>query len=723
MNTWRTLREPFDQTLREPRAVALRGGDSDLRLATLASHHQHGYGFSSRQFGASDHRLPVTLRFSPWVHGQPRGSTGAQLPQWCEPVFTRGALGPDVIERAVRYNAVGLELEEELLRTCDAAWLWTIDLRREAYRPFAPRWRDQPIALPWRFHLLLESTQPLRVDLADGILRLYQEDGTCVTIALSALSSTGATWGAPVALAEHELETCALDLWAGMPTPGPAPLRSCRRLAIPLDLSLLPGDRADLRLAVGIDAASETLTALVAPGGAERARSLVAADWDAWFAGCGTAPDVAHLPDLAEQLTGRASSHTPPTWRDAHGVDRSQRGGVSRERGAITRADLQHAWRKCLALTRLCERQDPNWGRCLSETFTCYYSGSFGWSLPVIGWYAGRQADLGRRTLLRDVLGAYHTMQAEDGCMPCYVAFGHARSAARPASFKHTQQPQIAWSVWQEYQRAGDRDWLASFTDPLLRFRDFLDAPGRDPLGLGLWCQHHPYDGLDMFPTVDGLVLRGELGLYTAAYAAEQVQFQRALACILAELGDARAPRIAADAAAAHARMVEHLWDRDRQWFGDILADGRRETVVGMQGLFALAYGLAPADADPVKLRANLEALIAPFGICTVAPEDSRFCERFFWRGPVWPASCLYGMAAARRYAPDLLPRMAAAVTRCALAQPNIWECLEPHSGQPALYDEGHGAMPGTSSVVGSYAICVALEIAGGGADPFALGI
>jgi hypothetical protein len=60
----------------------------------------------------------------------------------------------------------------------------------------------------------------------------------------------------------------------------------------------------------------------------------------------------------------------------------------------------------------------------------------------------------------------------------------------------------------------------------------------------------------------------------------------------------------------------------------------------------------------------------------------------------------VYGTAAARRYAPDLLPRMAAATVRFALAQPNFWECLEPHSGQPALYDEGHCVMPGTSSVV-----------------------
>jgi hypothetical protein len=123
MNTWRNLREPFDQTLSEPRAVCLRGGEGDLRLATLASQHRHGFGFSTRQFASSEHCLPLVLRFSPWIHGQPRGSTGAQPPQWCEPVFARGALGPDVIARAVRYGSAGLELDEELLRTRAAHWL------------------------------------------------------------------------------------------------------------------------------------------------------------------------------------------------------------------------------------------------------------------------------------------------------------------------------------------------------------------------------------------------------------------------------------------------------------------------------------------------------------------------------------------------------------------------------------------------------------------------
>lgn len=718
MSTWRTHRESFDQTLPEPRAIALRGGDGDLRLATLASHHRHGYGFSTRQFSSGEHRLPLALRFAPWIHGQPRGSTGAQPAQWCEPVFLRGALGPDVIERSVRYNSAGLELDEELLRTPEPAWLWTIDLRREAYRPFAPRWRDQPVALPWRMHLLVESTTPIAVEAGDGWLRLRQADGAELVLALAA---TGAAWGNPVALAEAELGDCPLDLWTGQATPGAPPAGPIRCFAIPLDLRLLPNDAAQVRLAIGVDLAPQALAAQVAPGAADRARDAVAAGWDAWFAACGPAPLPAALPGLADQLAGRASRHAPPTWRDMHGVDRPQHGGPPRRLDAIGPDDVRRAWAKCLALTRLCERQDPEWGRCLTETFTCYYSGSFGWSLPVVGWYAGRQPDPGRRTMMRDVLDAYRAMQARDGCMPCYVAFRHARTEASPPSFKHTQQPQIAWSVWQEHRRDPDRAWLAAFADPLLRFRDFLDAPGRDPLGLGLWSQHHHYDGLDMFPTVDGLVLRGDPVLYSSAYAAEQVQFQRALARILAELGDGRAAAVAAGAEAAQARLVARLWDRERQWFGDILADGRRETVVGMQGLFALAYGLAPADADPVRLRANLEALIAPFGICTVAPEDARFCERFFWRGPVWPASCLYGAAAARRYAPDLLPRMAAAITRFALAQPNIWECLEPHSGQVALYDEGHGAMPGTSSVVGSYAICAGLEIACGGGDPFAL--
>lgn len=717
MSTWHTLREPFDQTLSEARAISLRGGPSDLRLATLASVGRHGYGFHFGQFNSGDHQPDVVLRWSPLVFGQPRGATGALPPARCEPVATAGAFGPDVITRSWRYVAAGLELDEELLRTVDARYLWSLALRRDAYRPFAPRWREQEVPLPWRLHLLVESRRPLGVSAADGALVLTDGAGASLGVACAA---AGAVWGAPLALAEHQLEDAAIDLWADQPVPGAAPAGPCTRLAIPLSLRLAPAAVAELRLAIGFDAPVAELDALAEPAAGERARAAVAAEWDACLA-ARPAPLPVALPFLDRQLAGRASRQAPPTYRDRAGSDRPQRPAPVRPLPELAEGDLVRAWSKCLALTRQCERLDPEWGRCLTETFTCYYSGTFGWSLPVIGWYAGGHPDPAWRALMRDVLAGYRAMQAADGCMPCYVAFRHQRPASRPAAFKHTQQPQIAWSVWQEYRRGGDRDWLAGYAEPLLRFRGFLDLPGRDPLGLGLWCQHHHYDGLDMFPTVDGLALRGEPVLYSSAYAAEQVQFQRALARILGELGDPRAAEVAAAAEAAHARMVARLWDRERQWFGDILADGRRETVVGMQGLFALAYGLAPADADPLRLRANLEALIAPFGICTVEPEDARFCERFFWRGPVWPASCLYGAAAARRHAPDLLPRMAAATTRFALAQPNIWECLEPHSGQVARYDEGHGAMPGTSSVVGSFAICAALEIACGGDDPFAL--
>ena len=696
MSTWHHHREPFDQSLCEARAVCLRGGASDLRLATLASSSGHGFAFTFGQFATSEHRPDVMVRFATWVHGQPRGAGGEGLrpPQHCPALPVRGLLGPDVIERSLRLVSAGLDLEEELLRVPAGDYLWSAQLRREAYRPFAPRWRETSVPLPWRLHLLVESRRPLRLEACEGALVLTAADGRRLVLALAA---ENATWDAPLALAEHELEAAEVDLWADGATPGAAPVG-----------------------AVGIDAEPAAITALTTPAAAGLARGALAADWKAWFAAM-PQPAVVALPALDEQLAGRASRQPRPTWRDPDGHDRAQPVAAARDLQVLTPGDLARAWRKCVALTRLCERRDPEWGRCLTETFTCYYSGSFGWSLPVVGWYAGRQGDPAWRLLMRDVLAAYREMQAEDGCMPCYVAFRHPRQEARPAAFKHTQQPQIAWSVWQEYRRNPDRAWLAGYAEPLLRFRDFLDRPDRDPLGLGLWCQHHHYDGLDMFPTVDGLALRNEPVLYSAAYAAEQVQFQRALARILGELGDGRAAAVAAAAEAAHARMVARLWDDERQWFGDILADGRRETVVGMQGLFALAYGLAPEHADPVRLRGNLEALIAPFGVCTVAPEDARFCERFFWRGPVWPASCLYGTAAARRYAPDLLPRMAAATTRFALAQPNIWECLEPHSGQVARYDEGHGAMPGTSSVVGSYAICAALEIANGGQDPFAL--
>ena len=671
------------------------------------------------QFGSPEHRPDIVLRWSPWIHGQPRFAPDQpSLPGWCEPVFATGQFGPDVIARGVRYVAAGLEVEEELLRTLDGRYLWSSDLQRQAYRPFNPRWRDHDVALPWRLHLLVESRKPLRVSQVDGCLVLSPEDGSDAMVL--ALAADQATWGVPQAMAEHEVEAAIVDLSATTIAPAqPLPQQPRTKLAIPLSFSLLPAGRAALRVAIGLGAAPSRVAALVAPGAGMRERAAVAADWDAWLASWGDGPRLGRIPDLAEQLSGRASRMPRPTYRDRHGVDQAQPAAVTRPLPELAAADLTRAWSKCLALTRLCERLDPQWGRCLTESFTCYYSGSFAWSAPVIGWYARRQPDPQWRTLMRNVLDSYRVMQAVDGAIPCYVGFNQQPPTQRPATHSSTQLPQYAWTVWQEYSHSGDRDWLATFAEPVLRYRDWMD--GRDRLGLGLWCQHHYYDGLDMFPTVDGLVLHGEPVLYSAAYAAEQVQYQRATAQILSALGDPRSAAVAAAAETAHARMIELLWDRERQWFGDILADGHRETVVGMQGLFALAYGLAPADADRARLRGNLESLIAPFGICTVAPEDPRYCERFFWRGPVWPASCLYGAAAARRYAPDLLPRMAAATTRCALAQPNVWECLEPHSGQVARYDEGHGAMPGTSSVVGSFALCAALEIACGGAGPFAL--
>ena len=283
--------------------------------------------------------------------------------------------------------------------------------------------------------------------------------------------------------------------------------------------------------------------------------------------------------------------------------------------------------------------------------------------------------------MLKDVLAVYIANVAKDGGFPCYIPFNAAQPETQPEHHTCTQLPQMAWSVWQEYQFNQDVEWLRTFLQPLIRFCEYMD--NRDKLGLGLWCQHHYYDGLDMFPTVDGLILRNETVLYSSSYAAEQVQYLRALSLIMNALGEKSAKEYKEKAEAAHSRMIHLLWDEQRQWFGDILATGSRETVVGMQGLFALVYGLAPNNCDRGKLAGNLESLIAPFGVCTVAPEDERYCEQFFWRGPAWPASCLYGTAAAHVYAPNLLPRMGAATIRLALAQPNIWECLQPHSGQP----------------------------------------
>jgi len=718
---WRNVREPFSSGRTVPRAVALRGGESDLFMLTLAGANRHGYAFQGARRIGFGHDADVTLRVSPQFLGTTTGCHDGRVTTDA-PTFDRNLYGPDIVERWIDYPVSGLRVEESCLRTLDADYAWQSTWTRDAYRPHQPYLNDSG-KIPLQIHLLLELRERSTLSWTPapgGGLALTLVSGKpgdpVLHLALRAEEARfDIVLGDESCLRRMKSDLSGLEASAALRTAGaetfpPASEKVTDAVILAVRWSL--PRRAVRTVRVGWSPVSqERALALLTPEGCDKAAAAVEADWNRFFARHEVPVAPAGGRSLKEQLAGRASRETPASYLDSDGAACPQAVRIlASDFRDLTDADYQLAYAKCLALTRLCERVDPTWGPTLTETFTCFYTGTFAWSAPVAGWYARRSVDPRYRDMMRAVWDVYRQTQGLDGSLPCYIPFGQSRSDP-PATHHVTQIPQYAWGVWQEFLHNGDEAWLRSWYEPLRRYADCMARREREHLNLGLWCQRHYYDGIDMFPTVDGLVIRKEPFLYSAVYAAEQVRFLDVLARIAARVSPGEAAGWAKARDAARKAMDAHLWDRDRQWYGDILPDGTRETVVGIEGLFACAYGLLPEDHDPAAVRAHLESLITPFGVATVAPSDRRYTERFFWRGPVWPASCLYGAGAARRYAPDLLPRIAAATVRFALAQPNIFECLEPHSGQVARYDEGSSVMPGPSSVVGAFAICAALDL------------
>ena len=695
-------------------------------MLTLAGGGQQGYSFEGKRRMGYGHDTDFTLRVSPFFLGTATGfSDGGVTPDY--PRFTENRFGPDIIERTVEYSASGLRVQESCLRTLDAQYLWRSVWQRDAYRSHAPHWTKGE-SVPLQIHLMLELRERSNVRwkrLSSGTIILSilnaQELGTDVHLAIHSDNEAhiGVVAGDEACLKRARQSDSAAKPEVFLTTGGGIPFGEdtvAETDSVILAVSWDFGRETSHGLCIAWSPHSEKDAAeMLEPARRVALAKSVEADWDQFFSDQPECSELIVTPTLEEQLVGNASKRPAEHYLNHEGKPCVQSvAAIAPTPEEVTAADCQRAYDKCLALTRCCERVDPVWGVSLTETFTCYYSGTFAWSFPVAGWYFRQKKDPKLRAATRAIVDCYRRNQATDGSLPCSVAFAQKPPPTPPESHSHTQIPQYAWGVWQEFSYNQDVDWLASWYEPLRRYAELMQKRDRQYLNLGLWCQTHHYDGIDIFPTVDGLAIRKEPVLYSAVFAAEQIRYYEAMALISRATSQAGGPDWMEMHAAALRAMHEKLWDAERQWFGDILASGQRETVVGIVGLYAAAYGLLPADHDAKQVRTNLESLIVPFGVATVAPSDRRYCERFFWRGPVWPASCLYGAGAALRYAPDLLPRIAAATVRFALAQPNIYECLEAHSGQVARYDEGNCVMPGLSSVVGSYAICSALDICSG---------
>lgn len=682
---WRELREAFDKPLARVRAISLRGGASDLSLVGLCSQHQHGYAWQggARRIGHS-YEPDFQFRISDHFQGSSNGVSGKTLTTMKDfPRFSRNQFGPDIIERSLEYPVLSVGVEETLFRTRNADYSWCSTWSRNAYR----------VRCPLLVQLVIESLESFEHQMVSGNQSL-------------GLMLQGKRPGdIPVYLAIGVPRGGALEC---------LPDDVQRSLTVRISMEFGLCDSHDLRIALSCRSQARALS-LLNPKVVEREKLAVEEDWDRFFAHFSCPQIKPRVRTLADQLAGSASRRPRDYYLDHEGNRQAQSARPPVDGQAdLVDDDYRFAFYKGLWHSRTGERVDPQLGASWTETFDCYYSGTFAWSIPTAGFYLRSHPDPIVRRSVRESLEGYRQSQRADGWLPCYISFNYTPEPNAQASTS-TQIPQYAWGIWQEYLHNRDKKWLAGWYEPLCRYERCMRERDVSLHGLGLWCQTHYYDGIDMFPTVDGLVIRNEPVLYSAVYAAEQVRYLDVLARIARVCDPSQVSQWEAARDTAQRQMEKILWDPRKQWYGDVLANRKRETVVGISGLFAAAYGLLPANCDPQKVRDNLESLITPYGAATVAPRDRRYTERFFWRGPVWPASCLYTAAAAQRYAPDLLPRVAAATVRFAKAQPSFWECLEPHSGEPASYDEGVAVMPGMlTSVVGAAAISATLCVCAG---------
>ena len=632
---WLSLRESFDNTLTRSCAICLRGGLSDLSMMTLCSPCAHGYAWqgTTRRIGHS-YDPDLQMHFSNQFHGSPNGLSGEAIRDF--PRFTSNRFGPDIIERQLNYPALSLHVQERLFRTLNGDYAWTSAWSRNAYRGRCP------LRLQW----VIDGTTPF-------VWKLKSSKKISV-------------------LSIQVQRKDELPLYVAIAQAGKKPVQCLpgadgQSIVVSMELNFGLVDSQQLAFALSCRSASEA-SALINEKAALNELGKVSRDWDGYFARF-RLPRAPIARNISAQLKGAASRRPRKTYLDHEGRAQVQECLTPVDTSEdLTDKDLQFAFYKGLWHSRTGERIDPMLGHSLTESFTCYYNGTFTWSLPVAGFYAHSHYDRNWRGMVRNSLEGYRQSQAEDGLLPCYITFnwkprpgGEFTSTQIPQSmtglaaippsvgkFTSTQIPQYAWTIWQEFLFNKDSRWLASWYQPLIRYAECMERRDAACKNLGLWCQTHYYDGLDMFPTVDGLVIRKEPYLYSAVYAAEQVRYLKILAKIAKLTDPARADEFARKAALAQLHMQEILWDGRKQWYGDVPATGKRETVIGMSGLFAAAYGLLPADGDQHKIRQNLESLITPYGVATVAPRDRRYTEQFFWRGPVWPASCLYAAAACK---------------------------------------------------------------------------
>lgn len=377
------------------------------------------------------------------------------------------------------------------------------------------------------------------------------------------------------------------------------------------------------------------------------------------------------------------------------------------------------AYYKCWWVVRLNYYRDERLGKSVIEALPVY-RGYWQWALPAVYIHTSLNPEL-NFSFLRNLITLFLESQREDGYITHAIYLDEKVPGERWGKLNIVQTPHIAWVALKYYLLTKDKKSLENWYSKLKKYYRYL-CQSRDEnfLRLHLWAIISAYDtGMDDYPTFQMCTFKGksdygkeERFCYPAIFAAERCYYEKAMGKIAEIIGNLEEARFWYEESEKTKEAIDkYLWDNKKHWYGVLHEDGTLETIIGMDGLFPFAYGLVSKDKADMA-RENFMKLLGEYGVYTVSPFEERFHEETYWQGPVWSSSCLFAMATACNYYPDLMDKIKEGLIRFLLKYPSVWECMSAKTGKIARGPYDVLATPvvssnvGAGSAIGTFLLC-----------------
>ncbi|QHE53016.1 hypothetical protein [Pontibacillus sp. HMF3514] len=372
---------------------------------------------------------------------------------------------------------------------------------------------------------------------------------------------------------------------------------------------------------------------------------------------------------------------------------------------------IQKAYDKCWYVIRQNYFTHSQWGKIILEALPVY-KGVWTWGTSALPYSALLNPDHGTERA-RNALNLLLTNIRDDGYIPHAIYINESLPGQKwNRGIGIIQTPHLPWVILEYYEKTKDEELLKQWYTPLLEFYNYISRTRDEKYeNLHLWAAETSFDtGIDVYPVFSDITYNNkEDYVYPSVFAAERYRYEASMSAISEIIGQYE------DAAYWKEEMQKtidsantYLWDEEKAWYGVRHCNGDLETIIGVDGLFFLAYGLV-SDQKANDMKCNFKQLIGQYGVHTVSPSEDQYEADIYWRGPAWAKSCALGVQAAQLYFPDTIPQLKDSILSFIMKWPSIWECMNAETGEIARGDIGVYATPFIASNVGAGELLSAL--------------